>query len=250
MCAASRRGGSISSSRASGCGSRKSRGQPDRRAARRAGAGVPGAAVGGPLPVSVRRRQGREGPRRRPRRAQVRRDRARRARDRPARDHRPGRRRGGDRGVLARVPAQPGRARPGRRAAGHLRRAPGPEGRAGAGARRAVAALHRALPARPPRPRPHATSTTRSARSSARSSPPPTASEARQRLRDAVGQLERRLPKVAALLEEAEARRARLLRVPGRALAQAALHEPAGALQPRDRPAHRRRRHLPRRRLA
>ena len=33
-------------------------GEPDRGAAGRAGAGVPGAAVGGPLPVSVRRRQG------------------------------------------------------------------------------------------------------------------------------------------------------------------------------------------------
>ena len=38
------------------------RGVADRRAARRAGAGVPRAAVGGPLPLPVRRRQGREGP--------------------------------------------------------------------------------------------------------------------------------------------------------------------------------------------
>ena len=52
-----------------------------------------------------------------------RRDRARRARDRPPRDHRPRRRRGGDRGVLDGLPALPGRARPGRRAAGHQRRA-------------------------------------------------------------------------------------------------------------------------------
>ena len=37
-----------------------------------------------------------------------------------------------------------------------------------------------------------------------------------------------------------------LLRVPGRPLAQAAHHQSAGAVQPRDRPAHRRRRHLPR----
>ena len=47
------------------------RGQPDRRVARRAGPGVSVAAAGGPLPVSVCRRQGREGPRRRPRGAQV-----------------------------------------------------------------------------------------------------------------------------------------------------------------------------------
>ena len=123
-------------------------------AARRAGPGVPGAPVGGPLPVSVRRCQGREGPRRRPRAAQVRRDRPRRARDRAPGDHRPGRRRRRDRGVLARVSPRPGRARPGGRAAGGQRRPPGAEGRAGAGPRRAVAALHRALPQGSPRPRP------------------------------------------------------------------------------------------------
>ena len=136
-------------------------------------AGVPRAAVGGPLPVSVRRREGREGPRRRPRGAQVRRHRARRPRDRPARDHRPRRRRGRDRGVLARVPRGPGRARPGRRAAGDQRRAPGPEGGAGPGARRAVAALHRALPARPARPRPQRPARRARRDRSARSSPPP-----------------------------------------------------------------------------
>ena len=53
-----------------------------------------------------------------------------------------------------RVPALTCRARPARRAAGHQRRAPRPEGRAGDGARRAMAALHRALPARPSRPCP------------------------------------------------------------------------------------------------
>src|SRR5215218_9656712 len=60
---------------------------------------------------------------------------------------------GGDRGVLARVPQKPGRARPGRRRARDQRRASGPEGCARNGARRAVAALHRALPARSARPR-------------------------------------------------------------------------------------------------
>ena len=74
--------------------------------------------------------------------------------------------------------------------------------------------------------------------------------QARQRLRDAVAQLERRLPKIAALLEAGRARRAGLLRLPGRALAQDPLHQPAGTLQPRDRPAHRRRRDLPRRRVS
>src|SRR4051794_4132249 len=43
---------------------------------------------------------------------------------------------------------------PGWRRAGDQRRAPGTEGRARAGARDAVAALHRALPPRPARPRP------------------------------------------------------------------------------------------------
>jgi transposase-like protein len=41
-----------------------------------------------------------------------------------------------------------------------------------------------------------------------------------------------------------------LLPLPGRALEQAALDEPAGACQPRDRPPLRRRRHLPQRRVA
>src|SRR3954470_12763676 len=50
----------------------------------------------GRYPVSVRRCEGREGPRRRPGGPQVRGRRARRARDRTARDHRPRRRRGRD----------------------------------------------------------------------------------------------------------------------------------------------------------
>src|SRR4051794_4308124 len=53
-----------------------------------------------------------------------------------------------DRGVLARVPAGPRRARPGRRPADHLRRPRRTEGRAGPGPRRALAALHRPLPPR------------------------------------------------------------------------------------------------------
>jgi hypothetical protein len=57
------------------------------------------------------------------------------------------RRRGRDRGVLARLPALPDRRWPGRRAAGDQRRPPRVEGGAGAGARRPVAALHRPLPA-------------------------------------------------------------------------------------------------------
>ena len=73
--------------------------------------------------------------------------------------------------------------------------------------------------------------------------------QARRRLGEAIAQLERPLPKVAAMLEEAEEDILSFYAFPLRALAQAALDESAGALQPRDRPAHRRRRDLPRRRL-
>ena len=64
------------------------------------------------------------------------------------------RRRGRDRGLLARVPARAGGARPGRRAARDLRRPPRPQGGARAGARLPLAALHGALPQGLPRPRP------------------------------------------------------------------------------------------------
>ena len=64
------------------------------------------------------------------------------------------RRRGRDRGVLDRVPARPGRARPGRRPAGHLRRARRAEGGDREGPRLRLAALHRPLPPRLPRARP------------------------------------------------------------------------------------------------
>jgi putative transposase len=73
--------------------------------------------------------------------------------------------------------------------------------------------------------------------------------EARRRLADAIGQLEARLPKIGAAARGRRRRRPGVLRVPRRALAQAALNEPAGALQPRDRSPHRCGRHLPRRPL-
>jgi putative transposase len=66
-----------------------------------------------------------------------------------------------------------------------------------------VAALHRALPQRPPRPLPQ-----RPARRLGRGHPPlftaENGSEARRRLADAIVQLEPRLPKIARLLDEAE----------------------------------------------
>ena len=93
MSAVSRPGGSISSSRASVC-AQQERGQPHRRATRRAGPSVPRAAVRRAAPLPVRRRQGREGPRRRARRQQVRGRRAWCPGDRTPRDHRPRRRRG------------------------------------------------------------------------------------------------------------------------------------------------------------
>ena len=77
-----------------------------------------------------------------------------------------------------------------------------------------------------------------------------TATQARERLRDAVGQLERRLPKIAAMLEEAEDDVLAFYAFPAEHWPKLRSHESARALQPRDRPAHRRRRHLPRRRLA
>ena len=56
-------------------------------------------------------------------------------------------RRGRDRGVLDRVPARAGQARPGRRATRHQRRARRPEGRDREGPGLRLAALHRAFPA-------------------------------------------------------------------------------------------------------
>ena len=110
------------------------------------------AAAGGALRLPVPRREGREGPRRRARTAPVR-GRPRRAQDRPAGEHRPGRRRGGDRafwtdflrdlvarglvGVQLVISDAPREA----------------EERDRQGARRALAALHRALPQRLPGPR-------------------------------------------------------------------------------------------------
>ena len=91
--------------------------------ARRARRGVPDAAAGGPLPVPVPRRQGREGPRRRPRRRQGA-GRSRMACMRPA-----GARSSSidvgeaeTEAFWTRLPQRPGQARPGRRPARHLRR--------------------------------------------------------------------------------------------------------------------------------
>ena len=72
---------------------------------------------------------------------------------------------------------------------------------------------------------------------------------ARDRLSEAVAHLDGRLAKVATLLEDAEADILAFYAFPS-ALAQAAVDQSARALQPRDRPTHRRRRHLPRRPLA
>ena len=136
--------------------------------------------------------------------AQVRGDRARRPRDRPARDHRPGRRRGRDRGVLARVPAQSLVARglvgvqlaisdahPGLKAA--LAQV------LGAPWQRCTVHFLRDL-------RGHVRKDQHDALGAIIRSIFTAAdgAQARERLRDAVGQLERRLPKIAAMLEQAE----------------------------------------------
>jgi putative transposase len=135
-----------------------------------------------------------------PRAAQGRRRRPRRSRDQAQGDHRPGHRRGRDRGVLDRVPALARGSRPGRRPVGHLRRAPGPEGRAGQGPRRALAALHRPLPARPQRP-----CAPRPARRAGRADPLDLHRAGRHRGPNAIGRCRRpaRGP-VARLLQEAE----------------------------------------------
>ena len=74
--------------------------------------------------------------------------------------------------------------------------------------------------------------------------------QARDRLSEAVAHLDGRLAQDRDDARRRRARHPRLLRVPALALAQAALDQPARALQPRSRPTHRRRRHLPRRPLA
>jgi hypothetical protein len=74
-----------------------------------------------------------------------------------------------------------------------------------------------------------------------------TGEAARALIGDALERLRGPLPKVAALLEEAEEDLLAFLRLSRRPLAEAALDEPARAGQLRDRPPYRRRRHLPQR---
>ena len=108
----------------------------------------------GRLPVPVARRQGREGPRSRwPRAPQGPGGRLRGPRGRLPRGDRPrcrGHRVGG---LLARVPALAGGARPAGRRAGRLRCPRGPQGGHRPDPRLSLAALHRPLPARDARPR-------------------------------------------------------------------------------------------------
>ena len=115
------------------------------RCARRARGGVPDPAAGGPLPLRVPGRQGREGPRRRPRGRQGAGDRARSPRDRSAGDPLDRCRRVRDRGVLDRLPHRPGQARPGRRPTRDQRRARRAEGRDRQGPGPRLATLHRRL---------------------------------------------------------------------------------------------------------
>ena len=74
------------------------------------------------------------------------------------------------------------------------------------------------------------------------------AAEARERLAGVAAALEQTAPKVARLLAEAEDELLAFMAFPARALVQAALDQPAGARQPRDRAPLRRGRHLPERR--
>lgn len=115
----------------------------DVRSPRRAGHGVPRAPAGGPPPLPVARRQGREGAR--PRRARAQKGPRRRLRGPRGwlpRGDRPGCR--GDRVgcLLARVPALAGGARADRRRAGRIRSARGSQGRHRPDPRLPLAALH------------------------------------------------------------------------------------------------------------
>src|SRR5215211_6135056 len=130
------------------------RGVADLRRSRRAGRRPPQPPARGPLSVPVAGREGREGARLGPRRAQGAGARLWRARVRLPRGDRARRRRGRDGGLLAQLPARPGRARPRRRAAGRLRRARRSEEGDRAAARLPLAALQRPLPARSTGPRP------------------------------------------------------------------------------------------------
>ena len=109
-----------------------------------------------------------------------------------------------------------------------------------------LAALHRPLPARLPRARPQ-----RPARAVGALIRPifnaDSQAQARDRLSEAVAHLDGRMGKVATMLEDAEADILAFYAFPSSALAQAQIDQPARALQPRGRPAHRRRRDLPRR---
>ena len=181
------------------------RGQPALRRPRRAGARLPRAAAGGRATRTCgwtprsRRSASRGGVR-----SQGAGGRLRRARDGPPRGHRPRRRRGRDRGLLARVPARPAGPRPGRRAALRLRRPRGPEERDRQGARLPLAALHRALPARHARPLRQGAAADGLAAPSARSSPPRAPTRRASASPSVVAPWSGRAPKVARLLEEAE----------------------------------------------
>ncbi len=146
--------------------------QPPLRRPRRAGAPLPRAAAGGRLPVPLAGRQGGARARAWRRASQGAGGRLRRARDGPPRGDRHRRRRGRDRGLLARVPEQPAGPRPRRRAALRLRRPRGPEARDRQGARLPLAALHGALPARHARPLQQGAAADDRRPPSARSSPP------------------------------------------------------------------------------
>ena len=75
-----------------------------------------------------------------------------------------------------------------------------------------------------------------------------TLEQARDRLSEAVAHLDGRMGKVASMLEDAEPDILAFYAFPAGHWTQAPVHEPARALQQGDRPAHRRRRHLPQRR--
>ena len=134
-------------------------------------------------------------------------------------------------------------------AAGRLRRARRSQEGDRASARLPLAALHACTSCARRSGTPARSSRGCWPRCCGRSSTPTTGEHARGLVSDALERLRKPLPKIAALLGGGRGRPARLLQLPHRPLGKAPLHEPARTGQPRDRPTHRRRRHLPQRPL-
>ena len=163
-----------------------------------------GRPIEGDWPYRLAGRHLPEGPPRRPHRLDRRGGRHRRQRRRPARGARPRHLPLGSRDILGRVPAQAGASRPARRQARHLRRPRGAEGRRRQGSRRLLATLPRPLHAQRAGARQQERPPRRLGLHRHRFRARPDADAARKQWRNVADQLRAKLPKLAALLDEAE----------------------------------------------